>query len=79
MKKHNQDKTDMKEFYKLLNKLIKDNKIKFGFYNNSLLSLDLLNLCYNSKYDIIEFSFRDIMAEHLSELREIMDKSNSTN
>ena len=72
-KTDNQEKTDMVEFHKLLNKLIKDGKIQFSFYNNRLLSLDLLNSCYNSKSDTIELDFRDIMAEHISELREIMN------
>lgn len=76
-KTNNQEKTDMVEFHKLLNKLIKDGKIKFSFYNNRLLSLDLLSSCYNSKSNIIELEFRDIMAEHISELREIMNKEKS--
>ena len=72
IKTNTQDNTDMVEFHKLLNKLIKDGKIQFSFYNNRL-SLDLLNSCYNSKSDTIELDFRDIMAEHISELREIMN------
>ena len=77
IKSNTQNKTDMIEFHKLLNKLIKDGKIQFSFYNNHLLSLDLLSSCYNSKSDIIELDFRDIMAEHISELREIMNTKKS--
>ena len=33
IKTNTQNKTDMIEFHKLLNKLIKDGKIQFSFYN----------------------------------------------
>ena len=58
----------------LLNRLINDNKITFSFYNKSLLDLDLLQICYNKTNDTIELEFRDVLEEHLEELKEIMDK-----
>lgn len=72
-KDNNKNDIEMKEMYKLLNQLIKDDKIKFSFYN-SPLSLDLLNFCHNKVDDTIELEFRDVMAEHISELKQIMDK-----
>ena len=46
VKKSNEENIEMKKLYRLVNKLVKENKIKFGFYN-SQKSLDLLQLCYN--------------------------------
>lgn len=64
----------MKIFGDVLNKLINDNKITFSFYNNSLLDLDLLQICYNKTNNTIELEFRDIMGEYLEELKEVMKK-----
>lgn len=74
MKRKNEEEIDMKIFRDLLNRLINDNKITFNFYNNSLLDLDLLQICYNKTNDTIELEFRDVLEEHLEELKEIMDK-----
>lgn len=74
MKENKKQKLDLNIFRKILNELIKDKKITFKFYNNSLLSLDLLQICYNQKEDVIELEFHDIMEEHIQELREIMNK-----
>lgn len=74
MKRKNEEKIDMKIFRDLLNRLINDNKITFSFYNKSLLDLDLLQICYNKTNDTIELEFRDVLGEHLEELKEIMDK-----
>lgn len=79
MKKKNEEEIDMKIFGDLLNKLINDNKITFKFYNNSLLDLDLLQICYNKTNDTIELEFRDVMGEYLKELRKIMDKKQYNN
>ena len=62
---------DMKIFGDVLNKLINDNKITFSFYNNSLLDLDLLQICYNKTNNTIELEFRDIMVEYLGELKRL--------
>ena len=35
------ENSEMKDNYNLINKLIKDNKIKFGYYNNRQVPLDL--------------------------------------
>lgn len=74
MKMKNEEEIDMNIFRDLLNRLINDNKITFSFYNNSLLDLDLLQICYNKTNDTIELEFRDIMGEYLKELRDIIDK-----
>ena len=74
MKRENEEEIDMKIFRDLLNRLINDNKITFSFYNKSLLDLDLLQICYNKTNDTIELEFRDVLEEHLEELKEIMDK-----
>ena len=79
MKRKNEEEIDMKIFRDLLNKLINDNKITFKFYNNSLLDLDLLQICYNKTNDTIELEFRDVMGEYLKELRKIMDKKQYNN
>ena len=52
-------------------KMINDNKITFSFYNNSLLDLDLLQICYNKTNDTIELEFRDVMGEYLEELKRL--------
>ena len=74
MKMKNEEEIDMNIFRDLLNRLINDNKITFSFYNKSLLDLDLLQICYNKTKDTIELEFRDVLEEHLEELKEIMDK-----
>lgn len=68
------EEIDMNFFRNLLNRLINDNKITFSFYNNSLLDLDLLQICYNKTNDTLELEFRDVMGEYLEELKEIMGK-----
>lgn len=73
MKMKNEE-IEMNIFRDLLNRLINDNKITFSFYNNSLLDLDLLQICYNKTNDTIELEFRDVMGEYLKELKEIADK-----
>lgn len=70
--KNNEDIVEMKKIYKLINKLVKDKKIKFSFYNSSQTSLDLLQLCHNKVDNTIEIEFRYVMSEYLQEMREIM-------
>ena len=62
----------MKIFRELLNRLINDNKITFSFYKNSLIDLDLLQICYNKTNDTIELEFRDVIGEYLEELKKIL-------
>ena len=73
MKKKDEEQINMKIFRDILNKLINDDRVKFKFYNNSLLKLDLLQICYNQTNNTLEVEYRDIMGEHLKELREIMN------
>ncbi len=72
-KKCNKHDLEMKEIYKLVNKLVKDKKLKFEFYN-SIKDLDLLQCYYNKKADTIEFRFRDVMGENIQELKLIMNQ-----
>lgn len=65
---------DMNEIHKLINSLIKEDKLKFRFYN-SLDKLELLQLCHNKVNNTIEFEFRNRMAEYLEEMKNIMNKS----
>ena len=74
MKRKNEEEIDMNIFRDLLNRLINDNKITFNFYNNSLLDLDLLQICYNKTNDTLELEFRDVMGEYLEELKKFMNR-----
>lgn len=65
---------NMKEIYKLINHLIKEDRLKFNFYNNSSNKLELLQLCYNKVDNTIEFEFRNNMAEYIEEMKNIMNK-----
>lgn len=64
---------DMNEIHKLINSLIKEDKLKFRFYN-SLDKLELLQLCHNKVDNTIEFEFRNNLAEYLAEMKNIMNK-----
>ena len=74
VKEKDKEEINMNIFRDVLNKLIKDEKIKFSFYNNSLLDLELLQVCYDESKNALELEFRDVMGEHLKELRDIMDR-----
>ena len=54
----------MKLYLSTLERLIKEEKIKFSFYNNYLLNLDLLQIYYNKHNDKIELEFRDVILEN---------------
>lgn len=74
MKKENEEELNMRNVSNLLTKLINEKKVRFKFYNNSLLELDLLQICYNKSKDILELEFRDVMGEYLKELKDILKK-----
>lgn len=67
---------DIKKEYIIINKMIKENKIKFSFYNSSF-PLELLEFCHNKVDNTIEVKFRDTMTERISELKEILAKIES--
>ena len=71
MKKENEEELNMINVSNLLTKLINDKKVRFKFYNNSFLTLDLLQICYNKNKEILELEFRNVMGEYLKELKEI--------
>lgn len=70
MKKSNKIETDMKIFSDTMNQLIREKKIEFGFYDNKLIKLELLQICYDKSKDRLEIEFRDVVGEYLRELRE---------
>jgi len=63
---------DLKSCLNTLERLVQEDKIKFSFYNNSLLNLDLLQIYYNKHEDKIEIEFRDVIGEYLRELKNIL-------
>lgn len=64
---------EMKEIHRLINSLIKEDRLKFRFYNN-YNELELLQLCHNKVDNTIEFEFRNNMSEYLEEMKSIMNK-----
>jgi len=70
----NKVKTDTSEIYKILNALIKDNKIKFKFNDNNLVTLDPISVIKNNTNNTIEIEFRNVVKEHLEELKSILNK-----
>ena len=67
-------KTDTSEIYKILNALIKDNKIKFKFNDNNLVPLDPISVIKNNTNNTIEIEFRNVVKEHLEDLKSILNK-----
>ena len=78
MKKRNKTESDMKLFSDTMNQLIREKKIEFGFYDNKLIKLELLQICYDKSKDKLEIEFRDVIGDYLSELKELTldNKSN---
>lgn len=74
MKKKNKTEIDMKLFSEAMNQLIREKKIEFGFYNNKLIRLELLQICYDKSKDRLEIEFRDTVGEYLSELKNELNK-----
>ena len=75
MKIKNNEDISMTTFQNTLTKLINDNKITFSFYNNSLLKLDAIQICYNKKNNTIEIQFRNVISEYLDELKELVNQN----
>jgi len=63
----------IEEEYIILNKMIKEDRIKFKFLNKSE-DLDLLQVCINKKNNTLELEFRDVMKEHIEELKLLLEK-----
>lgn len=60
-----------------MNQLIREKKIEFGFYDNKLIKLELLQICYDKSKDRLEIEFRDVIGDYLSELKEATDEIKS--
>lgn len=73
MKKSNKTETDMIIFSDTMNQLIREKKIEFGFYDNKLIKLELLQICYDMSKDRLEIEFRDVVGEYLRELRKMKE------
>ena len=56
------------------NLIIKDNKIKFKFNDNNLVTLDPISVIKNNTNNTIEIEFRNVVKEHLEELKSILNK-----
>ena len=69
---------NLNEVNMVLNKLIKNNKIKFRFYN-SLQELEVVQICENKNEEVTEINFRDIQGEYVEQLREILNKIEEKN
>ena len=65
---------DMKYMRDIIDKLIKNNKIKFEFYN-STIPLELLQICFNKSENTIELGFRDIQKYYIDELKKLSEQN----
>lgn len=65
--------TNIKDIYNSVNKLIKDEKIKFKFYN-SYDKLEVLQICQNIADNTIEVNFRNTHKEYVSKLKDLLTK-----
>ena len=74
MKKRNNTEKDMKIFSDIMNQLIREKKIEFGFYDNKLIKLELLQICYDKNKDKLEIEFRDVVGEYLREIRKMKER-----
>lgn len=72
LKKDN-EKNNFAETYNLVNSLIHDNKITFNYYNNTQ-KIEPIQVCYNKKEQRIEVTFRNILQEHIDELRALNEQ-----
>ena len=75
MKEKNNEYISRTTFQNTLTKLINANKITFSFYNNSLLKLDAIQVCYNEKNNTIEFQFINVISEYLDELKKLVNEN----
>ena len=73
-RKQEMNETDMKYMSEKIIQLIKDNKIKFEFYN-SIVPLELLQICLNKKENTLELTFRNIQQEYINELKDLNRKN----
>ena len=71
MKKRNKTESDMKLFSDTMNQLIREKKIEFGFHDNKLIKLELLQICYDKNKDKLEIEFRDVIGDYLREWKEV--------
>lgn len=67
------EKKELQEFYNILNKLIKESKIRFNLYNSDK-EIDLIQCTMNNVDNTIDLSFRDIMTERIDELRQVTEE-----
>ena len=49
--------------------------IEFGFYDNKLIKLELLQICYDKSKDRLEIEFRDVIGDYLGKKTEVKKKT----
>lgn len=64
----------MKIFSDTMNRLIREKKIEFSFYNNKLIKLELLQICYDKSKERLEIEFRDVVGDYLRRLRKMKER-----
>ena len=64
--------TEIRDIYILINDLIKENKIKFRFYNDKNNNLEILHYYLSKKDNTIELEFRNKQKENIEELKKIL-------
>ena len=74
--KNEKQEINLKKFGKTLNKLIKEEKVSFKFYNDTLLKLDVIQLVYDKKEEILELEFRNVIKEQVQELNRLIKDNN---
>ena len=63
----------MEEKLRIINELIKKDKLKFKFLDENK-ELDVLQVCYNKKEETIEIEFRNTVKEYVEELKKLIKK-----
>lgn len=75
----NNETKENKEIYKQINNWIKEDKIKFSFYN-SYIPVEILQLYYDETKGTVEIKIRDTVDDRIQELKglihEIENKKN---
>ena len=72
MEKKEKQEINLKKLCKTLKKLIAEQKVKFGFNNDKLTNLDMIQLDYNKKEDRLELEFKEVMEEQMQELNKLV-------
>lgn len=69
--KYKNDKIDLNEQYKIVEKLISNNKLEFLYYGKEN-PIEILSIIKNKKDNKIDVIFRNIMDERINELKSLL-------